>query len=421
VIKTIVEASPLQKYALILTLISLSACQAMPPVSPTPPQAANSSSSGRMPAFHTQAQGDIQPGRLVVSLEPGAALPPGYKLVRRLAGGGDALVTAAFLNSSPAVQAAVRRLEEAPGVVDARPVHIFHIFGTPNDTEFPQQWGMAKVKAPAAWDRATGERQAVTVAVIDSGIDLAHPDLQAHLVPGVDYISPTEKGRDANGHGTHVAGIIGAVANNGQGVAGMNWGAKLMPVRVMSADGSGTDVDIAEGIRWAADHGAKVLNMSLGGYQNEDGIRAAVEYAQGKGCLVVAAMGNDAIADPAYPAAIPGVLAVGATSQKDERASFSNSGSWMSVSAPGVGIFSTMPTYATKIPHTKPYGPLSGTSMAAPMVAGLASLVWSKHPDWTAQQVRQRLEQTADDLGASGKDDTFGYGRINAERALAES
>jgi type VII secretion-associated serine protease mycosin len=374
-----------------------------------------------MPAFRTQADSaDIQPDRLVLSLAPGAALPSGYKLVRRLAGGGDALVTAAFLNSSPAVQAAVRRLEEAPGVVKARPVHTFHIFGAPNDPDYPQQWGLNKVQAPAAWDTSTGEKATVTVAVVDTGVDLGHPDLQPHLVPGADFINKDEKGRDGNGHGTHVAGIIGAVANNGQGVAGMNWGVRVMPVRVMAADGSGADVDIAEGIRWAADHGARVMNMSLGGYQDGDSIREAVSYAIGKGCLVVAAMGNDASGDPAYPAANPGVLAVGATSPKDERASFSNSGNWMSVSAPGVGIFSTLPTYETKIPHKKPYGSLSGTSMAAPLVAGLASLVWSKHPDWSAQQVRQRLEQTADDLGAKGKDETFGYGRINALKALAD-
>jgi type VII secretion-associated serine protease mycosin len=393
----------------------------MPPVTSVAPQSGATSSAARMPAFQTKAgQGQIQSDRLVVSLAPGAALPSGYKLVRRLAGGGDALVTAAFLGSSPAVQAAVRRLEETPGVVKARPVHTYHIFGTPNDPDYPQQWGMAKVQAPAAWDATTGERQAVTVAVIDTGVDLTHPDLAPHLVPGVDFIKAADKGRDGNGHGTHVAGVIGAVANNGQGVAGMNWGARVMPVRVMSADGSGADVDIADGIRWAADNGAKVLNLSLGGYDNSETIRTAVDYAIGKGCLVVAAMGNDASSEPAYPAASPGVLAVGATNQQDERASFSNSGSWMSVSAPGVGIFSTLPTYATKIPHKKPYGPLSGTSMAAPLVAGLASLVWSRHPEWTAEQVRQRIEQSADDLGDKGKDPTFGHGRINAMAALAD-
>ncbi len=371
--------------------------------------------------FRTQSNARaVQTGRLVLSLAPGAALPPGYTLVRRLAGGGDALVSAAFLGSMPAVQAAVRKLETAPGVIKARPVRTFHIFGTPNDAEYQQQWAMSTVQAPAAWDTTTGEGKPVTVAVIDTGIDLQHPDLQDHVVPGLDMIAKTDKGRDGNGHGTHVAGIVGAVANNGKGIAGMNWGARLMPIRVMGADGSGADVDIADGIRWAADHGAQVLNMSLGGYQDGESIREAVAYAVNKGCLVVAAMGNDNSGEPAYPAALPGVLAVGATGQQDQRASFSNTGSWMGLSAPGVGIFSTLPTYATKIPHKRPYGPLSGTSMAAPLVAGLASLVWSRHPEWSAKQVAQRLEQTADDLGTAGKDDQFGAGRINAQKALAD-
>ncbi|MBC7541472.1 MAG: peptidase S8 [Candidatus Sericytochromatia bacterium] len=347
-------------------------------------------------------------------------MPEGYRLVRRLAGGGDLLITASFLNSPPAIQAAVKDLTATKGVVTARPVHTFHIFGTPNDPDYPQQWGMDKVKATSAWDQLTGEQNPVTVAIIDTGIDLTHPDLSAHLVEGRDFITAADKGRDGNGHGTHVAGIIGAVANNAQGVAGINWGARLMPVRVMASDGSGADVDIADGIRWAADHGAHILNLSLGGYANDPTIKKAVEYAIGKGSLVIAAMGNDASPDPAYPAAIPGVMAVGATTKDDQVASFSNTGNWMSVSAPGQNIFSTMPTYDTQIPHKKPYGSLSGTSMAAPLVAGLASLVWSKHPSWTAQQVRQRIEQSADDLGDTGRDNLTGFGRINALRALED-
>ncbi|MBN1641492.1 MAG: peptidase S8 [Anaerolineae bacterium] len=300
----------------------------------------------------------------------------------------------------------------------------------PNDPHYPSQWALQTVGAPEAWGRTRGD--GVVIAIVDSGIDLTHPDLAPVLwtnagempdngldddgngylddLHGWDYVEGDALPADEKGHGTHVAGIAAAATDNATGIAGMGWGGALMVVRVLDEEGEGDVADVADGIRYAAENGAHVINLSLGGNSIPAGtVDAAVAYAQGLGVLVVAAAGNSGWSVPFYPAAYEGVLGVGATDQQDLKAWFSNYGSYVDVAAPGVSLISTLPGG---------YGWLSGTSMAAPMVSGLAALVWGTAPGASWAQVAEAICAGADDLGAPGWDSYYGWGRIDALGAL---
>lgn len=291
-----------------------------------------------------------------------------------------------------------------------------YALGNPNDPSYGSQWGLNNaqdhdIDAPEAWDIHTGG-SGVTIAVIDTGVDLDHPDLQAKIVAGWDYVNNDNFADDDNGHGTHVAGIAAASGNNGIGIAGVSWGARVMPLKVLSSAGSGTTADLAEAITYAADNGAKVINMSLGASCGSGwpDVEEAVNYAVGKGALLVAAAGNNGSTAVLCPGALNGVVAVGATDSNDARPSYSNYGAALDVAAPGSGIYSTY--------YGGGYATFSGTSMASPHVAGLAALLWSFAPGMTASEVEALIKQTADDLGSAGRDQYYGYGRINARHAL---
>ncbi|MDW8215606.1 MAG: S8 family serine peptidase [Roseiflexaceae bacterium] len=223
---------------------------------------------------------------------------------------------------------------------------------SPNDPRFDEQWALYKVGATCAWERTTGSTE-VIVAVVDSGVDPTHPDLAARLrTDGYDFVDDDDDPRDENGHGTHVAGIIAAILDNNEGIAGLAPNVTILPVRVMNARGKGSDRAIARGIRFAADRGAKVINLSLGATLTLSAdepsalVNEAIVYAQQQGALVVVAAGNDAVPLPnAIAIDNPDVLVVAATDQRDRKAPFSNSGPWVAVSAPGVDILSAMPTY----------------------------------------------------------------------------
>jgi len=282
-------------------------------------------------------------------------------------------------------------------------------FAIPNDTYWSSQWSLPQIQAPDAWEINTGSTS-VVIAVIDTGVDLAHPDLDDKIVPGHDFVNDDDDPQDDFGHGTHVSGIAAAETNNRLGVAGISWGARIMPVKVLDYSGTGTYYDVADGIVWAADQGAHILNMSLGGPQPSSVLEDAVNYAWDKGAVLVAAAGNDGTNWPIYPAAYQNVIAVAATDRNDQPAYFSNYGHYIGVAAPGVDILSTFPDG---------YLSWQGTSMASPHVAGLAALVFSVDESQTNAAVRQRIEQTADDLGSPGWDEYYGYGRINSYRALS--
>jgi hypothetical protein len=240
-------------------------------------------------------------------------------------------------------------------------------------------------------------------------VDYNHQDLKDKCVAGYNYVDRTSDPMDDHGHGTHVAGIAAALGNNSTGVAGVDWKARIMPIKVLDAQGSGYDSDVAAGIRYAADHGAEVINMSLGSPDYSYTLTDAVNYAFNKGVTIVAASGNES-SSVGYPAACDHVIAVGALESSDALAYFSNRGPAQDLTAPGVSILSTIPGG---------YGKMSGTSMASPVVAGCASLVLAAHPGYSPSQVEQALKEGASDLGSAGFDNDYGYGKVNAYAAVS--
>ena len=281
------------------------------------------------------------------------------------------------------------------------------------DPLLAQQWGLFAIGADRVWTTTTG--QGVIVAVVDSGSG-PHPDLAENLLPGRSIIGTVESqdGRDidASGHGTHVAGIIAAVANNGIGGSGVAPNAKILPVQVLDQAGQGDARDVAAGVRFAADNGARVINLSLGGATESSSLTQAITYANDKGVLVVAAAGNGGAADkPKWPASLDLTLAVTAVDQANNATSFDQRGDYIDLSAPGANIVSTA---------KGDYVTLSGTSMAAGFVAGAAALLFAAEPRVTNAQVRDILLRTATDIGEPGRDVTFGAGLINMVAALAE-
>lgn len=287
----------------------------------------------------------------------------------------------------------------------------------PNDPYWSLQWGPQKIHADYAWNTTTGD-PSVLVAVIDTGVDYSHGDLSSNYVAlGYDWVNKDNDPMDDNGHGTHVAGIVAAVMNNKAGIAGVAQ-VKIMAEKGLDAGGWGTEDDLAKAIIHAVDQGADILSNSWGGPES-DLIHDAIKYAYNKGTLIVAAAGNSASSTKHYPAAYDEVIAVTATDQNDNPASFTTFGDWVEVAAPGVDIYSTISKNHT-LPVVYPYDYLSGTSMATPHVSGTAALIWSQFPNVTRDWVRAKLRFTADDLGEPGFDKYYGYGRINARKAVEQ-
>jgi type VII secretion-associated serine protease mycosin len=285
-----------------------------------------------------------------------------------------------------------------------------------NDTYRSQQWALTALKAETVHQENRGS--GVTVAVIDTGVKSSHTDLSGNILSGTDYVAPGTSANDENGHGTHVAGIIAALYNNRRGIAGMAPRAKVLPVRVLDRNGSGTSANVAKGIIYAADRGAKVINLSLGSTQSSSAMQSAVAYAISKNVLVVAAAGNRGCgllgAPTEYPAAYPGVVGVAAVTQSLQRGSFSSCGSWVDVAAPGQGIISTMIRSSVGLgcSSSADYCTLNGTSFSTPYVAAAGALAIAER-GWSQATVASRLQSTATDLSPSGKDRNTGAGFIN--------
>lgn len=283
-----------------------------------------------------------------------------------------------------------------------------------NDPYRSQQWGLDDLAIESAWSHSAGAQ--VDIAIVDTGVAATHPDLRGRVCSGVaflagDGVARTGKGAaDPQGHGTHVAGIAAAATSDGVGVAGVAPRARLVPVRVMDDSGRGYASDVARGIVWAVDHGAEVINLSLGG-PGTPSMESAVDYALGHGVVVVAAAGNDGPGGQAsFPGAFDGAIAVASYDRGGAVSSFSTRGTYVDVAAPGRSILSSL--------RTGDWGFMSGTSMATPHVAGLAALLMADDPSRTPSQVRQRIESTAVDAGASGRDTAYGVGRIRPTAAL---
>jgi subtilisin family serine protease len=314
-------------------------------------------------------------------------------------------------------------LDRSTLVSEVGPNTIRYAAAIPNDPNFSQQSTyLQAMNLPAAWDTTTGN-DSMIMAIIDSGVQLNHPDLAGRLVPGWDFVNRDSDPTDDFGHGTMVAGIAAASTNNGRGVAGATWQGKIMPIKVLDSRGQADDEDIAAGIRWAVDHGANVLNLSLGGPGEGTGIlQEAVNHATTRNVVVVAAAGNDGdksvveATAPHYPAACAGVIAVGSTDAAGNHSSFSSYGNWIDVVAPGEvganrGIATTM--------RGSSYGTGSGTSFSAPLVAGVAALMRAANPNANQATISNRLIGSTRDLGQAGFDAVYGTGMVDATAALA--
>ena len=299
-------------------------------------------------------------------------------------------------------------LQSPEHVVWAQANYVRRAQAISNDPLFPQQWGMQKIQALAAWDVTLGS-PSVIVAIVDTGVDLSHPDLQGRIVDGRNFLDPDQPPQDDGGHGTHVAGTIAASLNNSLGIAGIAPGVSIMPVKALTADGRGRDSTVAASMRWAIDNGARIVNMSFSLRLAEVSpvLTEAVAYAESRNVLLVVAAGNDGSSSPTFPAATDPVISVAATDENDRRAFFSNYGEWITVSAPGTGIMST--TWD----GNSNYGSESGTSMAAAHVTGVAALMISLRPELGVSEVKALLRASSDPLPDFGMG-----GRLNAAKAV---
>jgi thermitase len=298
-------------------------------------------------------------------------------------------------------------LRADPAVSYVEPDHLAHMSVNPNDPAYAGQWGVATSRVNAAWAATTGS-SGVMVAVVDTGVR-AFPDLAGRLLPGRDFVNNDSNATDDNGHGTMAAGVIAAGGGNRIGIAGICWACRILPVKVLDSTGTGSYSNIAAGIRYAADSGAEIINLSLGGADDAQVLRDAVAYAAGKGSLVIAAAGNDASAVPHYPAAIPSVLAVGGSTAADGRYSWSNWGSsWVDIAAPGCNPAQQLNGVV---------GQFCGTSSATPFTAGVAALLASTTPQPSAAAIRIALMSSAHPI--AGHWVATGSGRVDAAAALA--
>jgi len=301
----------------------------------------------------------------------------------------------------------------------AEPNLKYQAFVVPNDPYWDLQWGPVIIQANYAWDTTIGSNS-VLVCVIDTGVDHNHPDLVANYVPlGYDWVNNDPEPMDDHGHGTHCSGIIGAVINNNEGIAGLAQ-VRLMAEKGLDASGSGYYDDLANAVIHATNQNASIISMSWGGSSPSTLLHNALKYAYDHGVLLVAAAGNSASSTKGYPAAYDEVIAVTATDPLDSPAWFTSFGDWVELAAPGTDIYSTISSIHDPR-FNYPYDYMGGTSMACPHVAGVAALVWSQFPTMARDVLRLRLRDTTDDLGETGFDIYYGYGRVNARRAIEEA
>lgn len=322
------------------------------------------------------------------------------------------------LNGSKPLNTVLKILNNNANITIAEENYKYTHFVVPNDAYYDDyQYAPQIADCETAWDTTTGD-SSIIVAVVDTGINGQHEDFgSGRVTAGYNFVNGTAittgANSDDNGHGTHVAGIIGATGNNSVGIAGVAWQTTLMPVKVLDYDGYGWVSDIVAGEVWAVDNGANVINMSLGGPYYSQIEADAVNYALENGVVVVVAMGNDGISQINYPAGYSGVIAVGSTNGRDEISGYSTFGNHVSVSAPGENI------YACDAFDNSGYVYMSGTSMATPFVSGAVALLLANDTNLTPAEVKSIIEDSSIDLGTAGLDTVFGYGRVDANSALS--
>lgn len=361
----------------------------------------------RLPPAWPQPQ-DFIAGQLVIDLKTGGELRPAqFPEIRKtkvLEESGRFLIKIALTGLDPATETllALNRMLYDANVTAAELDYRVAIALEPNDPHYADQWHLRRIEAPAAWNATIGD---AIIAIVDTGVDANHPDLQFKVLPGVDFINGDNNPTDDQGHGTHVAGIAGAATNNGRGVAGVCWKCPILPVKSLDRNGAGGHSQIAAGIRYAADHGARVINMSFGGPYTSATLRDAIAYARQQDVLLVAAAGNAGGTRPLFPGAYDEVMAVAATDADDEPVPWTQHGDWISLAAPGVSIWSTV--------RGGDYQAWSGTSMSAPQVAGAGGLLAGAWPGATGDEIRRALEDGTREL-----DPRLGAGLLDIAAAL---
>lgn len=361
---------------------------------------------------HSQADNpDVQvPGEFIVQFKedtPRAVRQSIHRKYRCEVLHEDSDIGFSVMRTKQPVKRILKKYQNQVEVELVEPNYRFKAFEVvPNDPYFtPYQYGPQLIDAPSAWEVTLGSEQ-IKVAVVDTGVNLSHPDLADKLVQGYDFVDGDSQPEDLNGHGTHVAGIAAALTDNRRGISGIAPESRIIPVRVLDRDGNGGLDRVARGIIYAANQGAAVINLSLGAPYEAYTLRRAIDYAVNQGSIVVAAAGNDGTTTPNYPAAYAQVIAVGSVDSSDRKSGFSNFGTWVDVAAPGTDILSTY--------DNGYYAYLSGTSMAAPHVAGLAALLAAQGR--SADQIRSVIQATADPVYGTGY--YWQYGRVNANRAV---
>jgi len=365
------------------------------------------------------------PGEVIVGYEQGTLLAD----VNAAVGGNGGqvvntnnILNVVLVNVNPGEEEEfINAIKNEPAIRYASPNNRVKAFMIPDDPKYKIQYGPQNIKAESAWDTINGS-DAVTIAIVDTGIDYTHEDLANNYVPiGYDFVNDDNDPMDDNGHGTHCAGIAAAETNNGVGIAGIAQ-VNVMGVKVLDYDGYGGSWDCAMGVIHATVSGADIISISWGGEYNEL-LEDAVKYAHDSGVFLVAAAGNYGLVS--YPAKYDEVMAVSAIDKDDEFASFSSIGAEIEVAAPGVNVLSTVPngsalpddTYC-ELCSPQGYMPISGTSPASPHVAGVAALILSQHPEFSNEDVRCIIQRTADDLGFPGRDGWYGYGRVDANESV---
>ncbi|HXI42732.1 MAG TPA: Ig-like domain-containing protein [Bryobacteraceae bacterium] len=356
------------------------------------------------------------PGRLLVQTTPGvdasaaeqALARAGARVHHRI----DQIGVAVLEVPEQALDAVTKALESSGRFTFIERDFVAHGMATPNDPDFSQQWHLGKIQAASAWGLTTGSAT-IPIAILDSGADPTHPDLAPKLLPGWNFVTGTSNTADngaLGGHGTAVSGAAAAVTNNLTGVAGVGWNNTVLPLVVLDSTNYASYSNIASAINYAADHGARIISISIAGPTASSTLQSAVDYAWSKGAVIFAAAGNSGTSTPVYPAACNNVLAISATEPTDTLASFSDYGTWIDLSAPGDSILTTEKGGG--------YWSCYGTSLATPIAAAVGALALSANPSLTASQLVSLLEQNSDDLGTPGYDQYFGWGRVNAYKAV---
>jgi type VII secretion-associated serine protease mycosin len=405
------------------------------------PVAARAPLAARAPSEAPQGA-EVVPGEVIVQFREGGraaelARSRGLTLVTDLGraaadNGAPALVS----TGGQGVDQVIAQLRRDPSVVRVEPNYVFHLpdevvaqrlpdveavdpaaVGV-DDPKTNDQYSLDRMRVRDAWSTTTGAGN--VVAVLDTGIQFNHPDLRGRIAAGYDFVSDDTNASDDNGHGTWVSGIIAANANDGYGIAGISWSDYIMPLKIMDREGTGNTADLVAAIRWAADHGADVINMSVGGFPHSSVVQDAVDYAWNKGAVLVGAAGNNRRDETYYPASFDHVVSVSATQPEDEFSNWSSYGAKVDVSAPGSSVLTTNCYACTYADHDSwgSHTYISGTSFATPNVSGVVALIRAANPGASPQQVVDRLIGSVTDLGYPGWEKRYGHGRIDAAAAV---